>query len=225
MARKGGSDVTSSIPVGSSPGNGSTSSSKKASRGFSRASTRERAIPGSAGSRSYVSSAAGSWSATGSRTKTRSAISTKQPTGSPRNLGSFATWGGLSKRRPCTASRSETSPARAAYVRICFDVAKLLALRDRPPGQRCSAIRADGVLGGFRDPVAGHRAVLHADGRRVPASPPQVHQSRHRRDSSQATASRTGNSLDTAIHLFRPTLRNRLRAASHGMFYLGLELV
>jgi len=33
------------------------------------------------------------------------------------------------------------------------------------------------------------------------------------------------NSLDTAIHLFRPTLRNRLRAASHGMFYLGLELV
>ena len=33
------------------------------------------------------------------------------------------------------------------------------------------------------------------------------------------------NSLDTAIHLFRPTLRNRLRAASHGMFYSGLELV
>jgi hypothetical protein len=33
------------------------------------------------------------------------------------------------------------------------------------------------------------------------------------------------DSSDTAIHLFRPTLRNRLRAASHGMFYSGLELV
>ncbi len=32
-------------------------------------------------------------------------------------------------------------------------------------------------------------------------------------------------SSDAAIYLFRPTLRNRLRAASHGMFYSGLELV
>ncbi len=32
-------------------------------------------------------------------------------------------------------------------------------------------------------------------------------------------------SSDAAIYLFRPTLRNRLRAAGHGMFYSGLELV
>ncbi len=33
------------------------------------------------------------------------------------------------------------------------------------------------------------------------------------------------HSSDTSIHLFRPTLRNRLRAASQGMFYSGLKLV